>query len=325
MKTLIFTGDSHTCGEYAEGYSASDISLGYDPKGLGVCRSIPLDACGYTSLVHKYLCKATASSVIELNAAQIASAYKLDVFQDNAVVSNSITLQSDCDCIQIMLGVTQVPTEIRVLIDGEEQKFSLYTPHPRYGKWSFKWLSFNCNKLTLIPRDEAYISFVRYCSGEWTCINSGVGSCTSEYFAQSFIPYNVEPFKADVIIAEAHTINDWLSGCTPNQYYGRLISLLNKLKDHTEMLYLMTVSPILGEQALPFNQYDYSLFVKASRDAAVRCNVPIIDANKAIENILSGLDDKARQSYYHDNWHLKNEGHRVYADAIINELNKIII
>jgi len=324
MKTIIFTGDSHTCGESADGFVADDARLGYDPKGLGVGRYSPASAGGYTNLVYNHLCNVTGSAFSELNARQLADIYGLDILEDNAVIKEGITLNGDCDCIQIMLGLTAESSQITFIADGKEQQYTLSTPRPRFGRWSFKWFSFNSSKLTILPKDNAYVSFVRFCSGEWTCINSGVGSCNSEYFKDNFIPFNVEPFKADIIIAEAHSINDWLSGCTPEQYCDRVVALLDKLKQHTEMLYLMTVSPILGPQALPFNKHDYRLFVSASRRAAQMCSVPIIDAGGAVEDVINKLSPEAARGYYNDNWHLLQQGHQIYADAIIKELDKIL-
>ena len=324
MKTIIFTGDSHTCGESADGFVADDARLGYDPKGLGVGRYAPVSAGGYTNLVYNYLCDKTDSVLSELNAQHIAEMYGLDILEDNAVLEEGITFESNCDCIQIMLGLTCEATKITFIADGEEKQYTLFTPHPRFGRWSFKWFNFNCHKLTVIPESRAYVSFVRFCSGEWTCINSGVGSCTSEYFMDNFVPFNVEPFKADIIIAEAHTINDWLSGCAPDIYCDRVVALLNKLRQYSDSLYLMTVSPILGPQALPFNEQEYDLFVSASRKAAKMCSVPIIDAGKAVQDVFKTLSPDTVKSYYNDNWHLLQQGHQIYADAIIKELDKIL-
>lgn len=324
MKNILFTGDSHTCGEYASGFVASDITLGYDPKGLGVGRHVPLNASGYTNLVHKFICDKTGSDVQELDADKLSTSFNLEVLDNNVKLNGPITFKEDCDCIQIMFGVTQNRAVITVVSDGEARDYTLYTQSPRFGRWSFKWFNFNSDNVTVIPHGDVYISFVRYCKGSWSCINSGVGSCTCKYFKENFIPFNLEPFKADIIIAEAHTINDWLSGCTPKQYEDDLMGLLNELKRYTNRLYLMTVSPILGPQGLPFNQSDYSLFVEASIRAAARAGVCVIDAGKAVKDMLSGLDPDEVKSYYHDNWHLKDEGHRAYADAVIKELDKII-
>ncbi len=324
MKTILFTGDSHTCGEYADGFSADDIKLGYDPKGLGVGRHLPLDSGGYTNLVYKYVCKKTNSSVQELNARQLSQIYGLATVDNNIILNRPLTIKTNCDQIQIMFGLQTKETRTTVVCGGKEIEISLVTQKPRFGNWSFRWLTFNGGSIDIIPQSEVYISFIRYCSGKWTCINSGVGSCTSVDFKNNFFPFNVLPFAPDIIIAEPHTINDWLSGCTPTEYSHRVKDLLKALKDNTKKLFLMTVSPILGPQSVPFNNYEYSLFTKAAIKAANDIGVPVIDSGADIERYLYNLDEGQVARHYKDNWHLRQVGHELYAQSIINAIDNFI-
>ena len=52
--------------------------------------------------------------------------------------------------------------------------------------------------------------------------------------------------------------------------------------------------------------------------------VPIIDAGGAVEDVINKLSPEAARGYYNDNWHLLQQGHQIYADAIIKELDKIL-
>ena len=180
-------------------------------------------------------------------------------------------------------------------------------------------------ELRIVPlRGEVFISHIQQASGEYAVINSGVGSTTSERYLDECFSYCVEAFRPDLIIAEAHTVNDWLRLDHPEQHRASLEALVRKMQSVCPNILFMTVSPILGNQNSPSNGIDYRDFVAASRKIGELDGVFLVDANQAIQKALDAVSAEERSSFYANNLHVNGKGHRIYADCLIDALDKFL-
>jgi hypothetical protein len=161
--------------------------------------------------------------------------------------------------------------------------------------------SFGCS-LTIKPKRALHLYRAELYSGGYAVINSGVGSCTTTRFIGQFYESYVKRLDPFLIVAEAHSINDWLNRVTLTDVNANLRYILNGCPNAV----LLTVSPIGGETALPWNDIDYGEYVIESRRTAKETGVPVADANISI-----GTDK------FTDPWHVNEEGHRIYFETII--------
>ena len=84
---------------------------------------------------------------------------------------------------------------------------------------------------------------------------------------------------------------------------------------------LLTVSPILGNQGTPFNNFSYAKFIEASIHAAHTENIDIADANSEMNHHINGLSDEDQSKLmFSDNWHVNDFGHEIYARCLINKI-----
>jgi len=118
---------------------------------------------------------------------------------------------------------------------------------------------------------------------------------------------------------EAQTINDWLN-LAPADSSNSLLSLINRVKQLGAAPLVMTVAPIMGNQV---NQdgFDYAIYQQAARYAARLSGVTLIDANRVMNDRLAGLAPDAQfQLLFRDNWHVNDEGNRLYAAEILQTM-----
>ena len=70
---------------------------------------------------------------------------------------------------------------------------------------------------------------------------------------------------------------------------------------------------------------DNAKFIQASRETAVDTGVIMADANAEMVFRLVGLDEKEQTTLmFHDNWHVNDLGHQIYAESIINSIKNIL-
>ena len=159
----------------------------------------------------------------------------------------------------------------------------------------------------------AFLYRGEYYKGDYAVINSGIGSCTTERYITEYYNDYVSVFKPSFIISEAHSINDWLNKI-PLENVNKALKYITLCHASYGCIPIMlTISPIGGEKALPFNEINYSLYIEESRKVAKETNMILADANAVIG------DDN-----FSDNWHVDEDGHKIYAHTVLNELRKII-
>ncbi|MGN1345260.1 MAG: SGNH/GDSL hydrolase family protein, partial [Eubacteriales bacterium] len=167
-------------------------------------------------------------------------------------------------------------------------------------------------ELILTVSEPMYLYRAEYYSGAYAVINAGVGSCTTRRYLEQFYHDSVQLFNPCCIIAEAHSINDWLNHIPPEEAKANLVRILTGCPNAVPIL--VTVAPIAGETAQPFSDIDYEEYIAVSREAALENGFSLVDANRAIGN-----------GHFSDNWHPDEEGHAIYFREILKVLDTTIL
>jgi len=162
---------------------------------------------------------------------------------------------------------------------------------------------------------------MEFYTGSAAVINCGIGSCTTFRYLTEYWDDYVLKLKPSLVILEPHTINDWLSGNSPHIYGQNLQEMVSRLKRQNCRLVMLTVSPIMGPQAEPFNSTPYDEYVQQSRRTAQSLGIPLCDANDKMAKMIKGLsEEEAFNLLFRDNWHVNELGHKIYADTILETL-----
>ena len=322
MIRILCSGDSHTWGQGVPG-----ILEEFDPSVVaGDLRLAGFRSRGYVNVLRNALEKMTGSSSEEWTGREIADKCHVNFRKPCAVIGEeSIELAFRGSMLRLELRKGQAPVIPEIIIDHEkkelpelpaaqgENDYRLFTFLLEEGKHTAK---IRAGKGSLLLfRAESY-------AGACAVINSGVGSCSAGHFLEDYWQDHVAEVKPDLVIAEAHTINDWLTGESPEEYRDQLKVLLEKYQSIGARVLLLTVSPILGEQSLPGKTARYDEYVEMSRAAANEANVRICDANRIMHLCLEGLEEKAAFDYlFDDNWHPNKRGHALYAEMILQAIS----
>lgn len=330
MKVIVCSGDSHTCGEGATGFDSSpELSLGvYNTNGKGSGRYSGKDARTYVNLVREAVCSLTDSQYTEVDYPELSKLYEMRTECGFMCVEKSIALNHSADMITLEFAEKKKPATVLIYTDGVfYQRLTLHAEITRHGEWSFYTVPIFCagtKTLEIVPESgKVYLGRVGYHKGEYAVINSGVGSCTTKRYREECLSDFVIAFQPEIVIAEAHTINDWISGITPEQYKENLKSLLIDIKKTARKVYVLGVSPIMGTQEQAGGLYQD--FMIASKIAAEKAGVEMIDTYQDFLKETEGLSDKERfEKLYHDNWHVNDLGHRIYADNIIKKIGSVL-
>ena len=316
MIRILCTGDSHTWGQGTEG-----LEKEFEPAWVGgELRLTGFRAGSYVNRLRRLINAATGSSAQEWTAQELAKKIGAEFAAPCAVIEREIEVPFDGKLIRVEFGMTQEPSAAEILIDGRVlgewnlqsertvHAWKLITLHPEAGRHV---LTVRAKKGQVrLFRLEAY-------DGSCAVINSGVGSCPAERLRTDFWKDYVEAARPDIVLMEAHTINDWLTGETPEAYCAVLQRLMAQVRQIGAEPVLMTVAPIGGEQILPGLAAEYDQFVEASRRSAQMEKVRLCDANALMKIMISGMTDRQAGEYLlADNWHPNDRGHAVYAQLL---------
>jgi lysophospholipase L1-like esterase len=323
MKTIVCTGDSHTWGQGAKG-AVQSIN---PPAEGGDLRLLSFQYDCYVNLLRRMVCERTNSEFTEYEAVQL----KLPLTEACAVLQSSLKIELVAELIRIQFRKQKTPSSASIYLDGAlYETVNLQSGNTGYGFYGMKTVGIFCGEglhtleivntagSVLIYRIETY-------KGEYAVINSGIGSCSTLRYIEEYWNDYVECYHPSLVLMEAHTINDWLTKCPPDEYEKNLVRFIRKIKQINAIPVLMTVSPILGNQSAPFNDYPYDEFIKASRRAAQSENINIADANLEIRRQLYGLSQERQfQLMFSDNWHINDLGHELYAQCAIKKIEREI-
>lgn len=324
MKTIVCTGDSHTWGQGIPGLEGTFSP----PVTAGDLRLVSFKYNSYVNFFRRLVSQKTGSSAVEFEAQSLQhlpDSGKSDIKNGCALINDiPVNITADMGLVRIQFLSGTEPSGAIILLDGKTQReIDLRTDNPVNG---YRTVSFFCNpddKHTLTIKalwGVVQLYRIEIYSGEVAVLNSGVGSCTVSKFLSEYWDNYVQVFHPYAAALEPHTINDWLTGETPAEYHRHLRALANKFRTSGCEAVMMTVSPILGSQDIPFNKISYPSYIEESRRVAVECGISLCDTNAVMGIRLKGLtDEKARSLLFNDNWHVNELGHRIYAEALYDE------
>ncbi|MDD4773621.1 MAG: SGNH/GDSL hydrolase family protein [Eubacteriales bacterium] len=282
METIVCTGDSHTWGQGPAGVEAHFTD---PPVTAGDLRPVPFGYPCYVNLLRDEINRHSGSYAFETEPkTEIECEYVTDKPADLARFyyrregPNNITVES----VFASDGVSET-----------ENAFYLFG-----------------DTITVKPKHRLYLYRCELYSGHYAVINAGVGSCTTSRYLKQFYKDYVRRHNPCLIIAQAHSINDWLNKIPLTDVNRNLRHILTGCPQARSVL--LTVSPIGGETALPFNETDYEKYITESRLAAQNAGCAVADGYFAI-----GTDTLS------DNWHVNDTGHRIYYETIISTLDSL--
>lgn len=334
MKIIVCTGDSHTVGQGANSIKSRDIPKNpnaiYRTEGKGISRGGDLVVPSYVNLVRKYIAQHTNSEYALTPGEKLAEETGYPCQNWAVKLEGPLTLPAGWDWHLVCVAEQTEPAKMEVWVDGKLQKTeTLHTPLPRYNDWSFRNIPVFCEgarEIKLVPVEgEVWISHIQHDRGEYAVVNSGVGSCTSRRYIDECFDYCIADFQPDYIIAEGHTINDWLNYDDPKTHSETLNELLDKMAALDAKLMFMTVSPIEGKQESTKFDKVYGDFMAEAKKISQREDVLFVDANEAFNEVLDTIPVEDRwEQLYVDNWHVNGRGHKIYADAIVAKLPELL-
>lgn len=282
MKTVVCTGDSHTWGQ---GPAGAEACFTDPPVCGGELRPVPFRYPCYVNLLRDEMNRRTGSFSLET--------------EPKTEITGDFEIREKAGLARFFYrfeGHNNIVAESAFASDGvTETTNAVYV----FG-----------DILTVKPLRRLFLYRCELYGGSFAVINSGVGSCTTARYLERFYENYVRRFDPSVVVAEAHSINDWLHKLPLRDVNRNLVRILTGCPKAKAIL--TTVSPIGGETALPYNETDYEEYVAESRLAAEKAGCAVADANTRI-----GMDK------FTDFWHVNEKGHRIYFETIMSELDKI--
>ncbi len=298
MKTIICTGDSHTWGQGIPGLESTFSP----PVAVGDLRLVSFKYDSYVNLLRHMVNQKVVGSAQEVEGGLLCS-------------------KVNAKLIRIQLLSSQAASAAAIYIDGALQR------EVSLKKGIYHTLSIFCDKdgehELEIHTEWGAVSLYRIelYSGDAAVVNCGIGSCPTFKFYTDYWDTYVTELRPSVVVLEPHTINDWLAGDPPSVHNKRLKSMVEKLRAADCDVVMLTVSPILGSQDIPFNKVAYNLYVEEGRRVANECGISICDANAVMTRRMEGLtEDESRSLLFNDNWHVNELGHRIYAESAYDTL-----
>lgn len=334
MKIILCTGDSHTCGQGSDNIkSATKVKNPndrYDTSGKGLGGgACDLVSPGYVNLVRQYVLEHTDSRHNLMDMQELNAVYGCPVDEEGVLVDRPIVLENDWDMLLLCVGEQPGKAQIAIYLDGKLYKTeTLHAPKPRYNDWSFRNVPVWCEgakEVKIVPvSGKPFIRHIQFAAGRYAVINSGIGSCTSGRYLNECFDYCVTEFKPDLVIAEGHSINDWIQYQTAQEHYDNLKAMMTRFLEMGAQVLFTTVSPIESKQENAAG-VRYRDFIDASRKMAADLNLPVADAHEKFKEALAPIPKEEQSDYmYVDRWHVNARGHKIYAGAITEKLSAML-
>jgi len=325
MKFILCTGDSHTCGQYADGEESwLTESLGYNILGKGFGR-VSFWGRDYVNLVRNYVVDHTNSKVENMDITSWGKE-----FARFRKIEKPITIYGGCDALLLRVAEKTAEATLGIYLDGELYRTKkLYAEVTRYGLWSIGYVMIPCTGVKEIKlvaeKGYVYIDSCERWSGDYAVVNCGVGSCTTERYKNECLPDLIAEFPEKIFLAEVHTINDWVKNNTIEAYSQALSEMLEIMKKNSELTMAITVSPILREEPVPYATDFYEKFVDEAYRVIQNAEVPMIDAHKAFSERIAGYTaEELIGTFYGDDLHPRQPGYTLYAEVIIEKLRSVL-
>ena len=308
MKVILLTGDSHTWGQGATGLVDS-----LDPPCVaGELRPAPFCFASYASLVRQAVNARTHSTARELTPRELG----LPLLENCGVLGRQPLNLAVNGLVRLVFRSREVPYKVRLWQDGVLSEINLVQADPAN---PYRVVSVFCDRLTLdCPEVEGLIYRAECYSGSHAVVNAGIGSCSIERFLAVYWQDYAAVYQPYLMVMEAHTINDWLTGESPETYGQRVRELIGRGAEMGAIPVLLTVAPIAGAQSLPYNTREYREFIKASRWAAAVEGAVLAEAHARMDN------PELLPKLFSDDWHVNDLGHRIYADTVLDAIEPYI-
>lgn len=298
MKTIAVIGDSHTWGEGAEGYQSEFTEN--SPLEPGCLWLMSFSIPNYVNQFRNKINTITNSEARE----------------DRTIHALPYRFKTDAQVIRMQFFTDHRDGSAAVKINGilKENLVVKANQTPR----EYVTVTLKNQGVSLIELEgDAKLFRVEEYGGEYAVVNCGVGGCPTFRYLDEYWDKRVAPLDADYFLIEPCTINDWLSGNSPGEYYKTTSALLKRASETGKVL-VLTVSPIMGSQLAVTHagEHVYDEFIAESKRAAEALGLPVADANHRIKSRLSGLsEEQQRKLMFSDPWHPNHLGHTIYAET----------
>jgi len=331
-KPLIIacTGDSHTWGQGGAG-AKTQYETWQNPVVAGEHRLMPWTGLGYVTLLRELVNTATHSRATEYRAETLSVLWNCPIKED-CVSCTGESLVFEGFLLRLQFRYSEQETWVRILIDGKpvreenlcragrKHRHNLVTLRLEDGLHTLEIESDGKGRSggdeVLLHRAEAY-------SGACAVVNCGVGSCPVSRFLPEYAESYVDVLQPDIVVAQGHTINDWLTVETPEDYAKALEAYLTHERERGARAVFLTVEPILGNQ-LSSCGATFAEYIAASRKIAEELQIPVADAAAEMERRMEGLSEEERFAlWYEDKWHPNFRGHRLYAECAWEQIKAI--
>ena len=316
MIKIVCTGDSHTWGQGAKG---AVECLG--PKVVaGDLRPTAFYTGGYVNVLRRAVEERTGSHSVSLAGAALPEAFGGELAGDSLRLPDKAKdFVFDGELVRLHLTALGEPSAVSVFIDKKSTELTLGAYE---GDRPQRVFHLHCpagaHTLRLVPGGSApLLCSAEFYGGSCAVINAGVGSTTATNYLAEYFDSRVRAARPDVILAEAHTVNDWLSGIAPDAYAADLRRYLSACRSLCGKVALLTVIPVGGKQVWTDGGGEFTALAAASRRLALEDGVPLADANIR----LSGLSlAELVTEWLDDNWHPNDRGHALYASELFGLL-----
>ena len=335
IKTIVLQGDSHTWGEGVGG----EFLLGTPSQAADVrklCFAVPC----YANLLRRRVCEKTGSKAFDLDWRDISLMYDGDpsfkqIRRGCTAVKpgKPFTVKAEAGFILCDFRHSASDVSARVTIDGRAAAEIDLRGEERDGyDDDYVRLPIRCrngeHEISVeAVSGEPLLRRIELHSGSYAVISSGFGSRSIKEYLASYWESDVKAFEPDIIVLECNTINDWLRGKPPESYAEYVRDLIDAAYALTDRVVIHNVFPIMGLEADPFSEYDFTTINKRVRSAAIGGGHEdaFADVSALAKQRMEGLADwEKAMRFYHDNWHPNENGYAVYADAIWEKLEKLL-
>ena len=316
MYTILCTGDSHAWGQGAAGLW-EEFS---PPPQPGEPRCASFSPPSYVNLLRNAICELTGSSASELQVAELCECFGFTPAADGfAEIQTPFAFDTAAELLRIQL---RAAGRLILTCDGATLLTCDLSASPCPVHNLALRLDGATHTLRFAPAGGCPLAFYRIESyaGAYAVVNTAVGSCTAGRYSEEYWGTHVLPYAPDLVLLQAHTVNDWISGKSAEAYGRELAALIRRFQRYGAQVVLLTAAPVSGPQRWPESAVEtYGDFVAASRAAAAQCGVAAADANALLNRRLRSGD-----ALFADNWHPNGLGHRLYAISAMNALRTVL-
>ncbi|MEA4823552.1 MAG: SGNH/GDSL hydrolase family protein [Clostridiaceae bacterium] len=274
---------------------------------------MPFSYRNYVTQLRELVCAKTGSYAFDYSAETLGAAHEQPLIE-NCVAADSLTLPFHGALVRLQFRLRAQTSHAAVFIDGNPLWEGTLSRADLANPYNLVTLRVPEGEHTLCVQGRGALLYRVECyGGPWAVVNCGVGSCPVGRYLERYYDSYVAPLSPAIVLAEGHTINDWLTAETPTEYEALLGAYLRRVGADGAKAALLTVEPILGRQFSSAG-YPFEAYIDASRHAADTQRIPVIDTYAALAEILCSLPEEERGgAWFDDNWHPNAAGHTLYA------------